>query len=54
MVLASRGACNLDDGEKPIEDAVVAGQLRRRGNQILKTALLVAVLVAVGLCFLPL
>ena len=53
MVLASRGTRNFDDGEAPVEDAVLAGQLRRRGLSILQMSAGLAVAGAALLYFLP-
>ena len=45
MVLAARGARNLDGGDEAIEEAAVKGQLRRQARRVyVESVLLAAVL----------
>jgi hypothetical protein len=52
VALAARGVCNMDAGEKPLEDEAADRELRNRARRINRRAVLVAALVTlVALAF---
>jgi len=52
VALAGRGVCNMDEGERPIEDETAARGLRDKARRINRRALLVAAMVTlVALAF---
>ncbi|MCS7167490.1 MAG: hypothetical protein RMI91_04475 [Gemmatales bacterium] len=53
MVMAARGTCNWDDGEKPLEDPQAVAAARRTTLHITVLSLLMAVAATAVLYFLP-
>lgn len=52
MILAARGARNLDNGEEKVNDSTEADRLRRTARRIhIKTILAAALLTLFGLYF---
>ena len=52
VALAARGVCNMDDGERPVEDETTARELRDRARRINRRAMLLAAIVTlVALAF---
>ncbi|MGH9944979.1 MAG: hypothetical protein ACRD9R_21730 [Pyrinomonadaceae bacterium] len=52
IALAARGACNLDAGEKSLDDAALIAQLRDKAHRINRRALVTAVgITLVALAF---
>jgi hypothetical protein len=52
IALAARGTCNMDDGEKAIEDEALAAKLRALARGIHRRALITATIItAVALAF---
>lgn len=53
MSLAARGACNMDDGEEPVEDYARAARLRRKAVRIHVLAVAYAALGALAAFEMP-
>lgn len=53
MILAARGARNLDGGEEQIQDPALVTELRRRARSVHLKALLAAVLAAAVVLAIP-
>ena len=52
VALAARGACNMDAGEKPLDDATADRQLRDKSRRIVRRAYIIAAIVTlVALAF---
>jgi hypothetical protein len=52
VALAARGVCNMDDGERPVEDETAARELRDKARRINSRAMLLAAIVTlVALAF---